>query len=500
MGYPAGVLDSSIRGARAPVVVIVGGGASGTLTAIHLLRRLHACRSPLRLVLVDRYGRHGRGQAYSTADPRHLLNTRAAQMSALADDSGHLLRWCHAQDLRVAPTDYLPRGLYGRYLSDLLADTERRVRSIAHVSHLTATATALTLGPRHRLRVHLAAGGRLDAEAVVLATGIATDPPWTRQVVGRRCIPEPWRPDALAAVRDGTPVLVVGTGLTMIDVATSVTDAHPDTIVYAVSRHGLVPHAHQDPPATPIPITLPTGETTLSELLRAIRAPIRENDGDWQGIVDALRPHIPRLWTMLDVDDQQRFLSRLARYWEIHRHRIPPATARHMSALRATGRLRIIRGRLASVNAHPDGITARIAGENPMELNAGWLVNGTGPSTDITQDAFYRSLFAAGLARPDPFALGLDADGRGRVIDASGRPNEQIFTLGPTLRGRHYETTAVPEIRAQAADLATHLIETFSMRPSSCERPDQMADSNQVFEIRHRTGTPPPAISAYGFR
>lgn len=407
-------------------------------------------------------------------------------MSALADDSGHLLRWCHAQDLRVAAADYLPRGLYGRYLSDLLADTERQVRAIAHVSHLTAAAAALTRpGPGHRLRVHLAAGGRLDADAVVLATGWTTAAPWDRQVSGRRCIPDPWRPHVLAAVSDGTPVLVVGTGLTMIDLAISVTDAHPDSVVYAVSRHGLLPHPHEDPPATPTPIDLPAGETTLHELLHAIRTPIRENGGEWQGIVDALRPHIPRLWAGLDLDDQRRFLSHLVRYWEIHRHRIPPATARRVSALRAGGRLRVIRGHLASATPHPDGISARIAGENPTELDAGWLVNGTGASPDITQDAFYRSLFATGLARPDPFRLGLDADTRGGVIDASGRPSKQIFTLGPTLRGRRYETTAIPEIRTQAAELATHLIGTLTVSASSRERPDHREDSTEVFGIRH---------------
>src|SRR5580693_3911410 len=74
-------------------IAIIGGGASGTLTAVQLLRRAAAHGLPLRIKLIDEHGRHGLGQAYSTEEPAHLLNAMAGQMSALPGDPDHLIRW-----------------------------------------------------------------------------------------------------------------------------------------------------------------------------------------------------------------------------------------------------------------------------------------------------------------------------------------------------------------------------------------------------------------------
>jgi uncharacterized NAD(P)/FAD-binding protein YdhS len=442
-----------------PVVAVVGGGASGALTAIELLRHAEAYRTPSRVVLIDRHGRHGVGQAYATADPRHLLNTCAAKMSALADDPGHLLRWARAEGMDVAGSDFLPRGVYGRYLRATLAAAERRVRPSGQVARVTGTAVSVTgPGPGRPLRVHLSGGGVVDADAVVLATGNRAPSAWPRMAAGPRYVADPWAPGALAGIRDGAPILVVGTGLTMVDVATTVTGAHPDAVVYAVSRHGLLPRRHRHPAPPPAQVSLPGGTVRLADLLRAVRVAVGDNDGEWHGVIDALRPHVPRLWARLSPADRRRFLDLAARYWEIHRHRIPPATASRIAGLRAAGRLQVLRGRLVSAMAGRDEVTVRLAGDGATrELHVGWLVNGTGPAP-VTGDPFLESLFAAGLARPDPLRLGLDADEAGAVLDTAGRPHDRIFTLGPTLRGVRYETTAIPEIRAQAAALAPRLI------------------------------------------
>ncbi|SNR94537.1 Uncharacterized NAD(P)/FAD-binding protein YdhS [Streptosporangium subroseum] len=487
------------RVAGSPSVAVVGGGASGTLAAVHLLRRARALAMPLEVVLIDQYGRHALGQAYSTTDPHHLLNACVSKMSAIEGDPGHLLRWARRDGLDIDGPDYLPRQVYGRYLREVLSAAEQRpfrvVRRVTGtVSALTGTAGALTgtagaltgtasaltgtagaptgtAGARtgdRGVRVQLSDGGRIEADAAVLALGNRPPAAWPHIVdaANPRYVADPWARDALARICDGAPVLVLGTGLTMVDVAVTVTRAHPKAVVYALSRHALLPrtHPHPAPPAVPVPI--PDGPLGVAALLRAVRLAVRDNAGDWHGVVDGLRPQAQQLWARLTPEEQRRFLGGAARYWEVHRHRIPPVTAARIADLRATGRLRVLRGRMLRATGVPEGLCARVEVDGAVrELEVGWLVNATGPGSDIAGDPFLASLIAGGTVRPDRLRLGLDAGSGGAVLDAAGRSDGRVFTLGPMLRGSLYETTAIPEIRAQAAALAPRLIEAITVRP-----------------------------------
>ncbi|GAA3789874.1 FAD/NAD(P)-binding protein [Sphaerisporangium flaviroseum] len=449
--------------ADSPSVIVVGGGASGTLAAVHLLREARARAIPLEIVLIDQHGRHATGQAYSTTDPCHLLNACAAKMSALDDDPGHLLRWAHDNGLAVDGSDYLPREAYGRYLRDTLAEAEDRPARV--LRKVTGTASALSRDPGPR--VHLSDRRQVDADAVVLALGNGPPATWSRiaDIESPRHIADPWAPNALTRIRDGAPVLVLGTGLTMVDVAITVTRAHPDTVVYAVSRHALLPQPQPQPVPPAVPVSIPDGPLGLGDLLRAVRSAVKDNEGDWPGVVDGLRPQVQRLWARLSPAEQQRFLSLAARYWEVHRHRIPPATAARVAGLRAAGRLRVLRGQVVRAAIGPAGLRVHVAADDTgQDLDVGWLVNATGPGSRIDADPLVTGLVAGGLARPDRLRLGLEADPYGAVLDATGRPQSRIYTLGPPLRGSLYETTAIPEIRAQAAALAPRLIEAAAWR------------------------------------
>jgi uncharacterized NAD(P)/FAD-binding protein YdhS len=455
--------DDRLAG-RGPVIAVIGAGATGTLAVTYLLREVAARQLPLRVALIDRHGRHGLGQAYSTAHPAHLLNSPASTMSALTADPGHLTRW--AEQAGIRHDGFLPRSAYGRYLGDVLARAERAALPAARVSHITSEVVAIRRSSRGcALRLHLAADGRIDADLAVLATGNLPPAPPCPVPDGGRYIADPWEPGALAPAMDGSPVILVGTGLTMVDVAIALTDANPRTRVHAVSRHALLPRAHRWPPslasATGKPhIRRHPGPVRLARLIRDVRASA-QHASDWQQVMDALRPHIPHLWEQLPEADKRLFLRHAARYWEVHRHRLPPATARQASTLIAAGRLSVRRGHVAAASTGRGGVRVRIDdGGRATELAAGWLVNCTGPAADITaaDDLLLRHLLDSGLARPDRLRLGLDTDSHGGLRDATGRPSSDIFTLGPLLRGRWYETTAIPEIRDQAAVLARFLL------------------------------------------
>ncbi|HEY3688226.1 MAG TPA: FAD/NAD(P)-binding protein [Streptosporangiaceae bacterium] len=452
-------------------MVIVGGGASGTLTTVNLLRALAGTGTACRIVLLDRLGRHARGTAYSTTDDTHLLNVTAARMSAFPGDPRHFLRWARSVGVELTDDTYAPRRLYGRYLTETLDQAIAAAPSIT-VTRVTATATAITeLHPRtepdsgHALRVHLGAGGRIDADLVVMATG--NRPPGD-PVPGLRWSPryvaDPWRPGALRH-RTGRAVCV-GTGLTMIDVALTLT-RDPSTVVYAVSRHGLTPRPHDTAAAVcPAPAAPPPdGPLRLVEAIRWLNTVIARCP-DWRVAMDLVRPYVPDLWRRLPDADRRIFLDRLARYWEVHRHRMPEATARRVDALRASGRLRLVTGAVRGAEMYGDAVEVTIAGPGGDHMiSADWLVNCTGPRERLTPDGgpydpddpLFTRLITSGLALPGPMNIGLATTPEGALLTPEAAAHPRLYTLGPPRRGALYESTAIPEIRCQAQTLATHL-------------------------------------------
>ena len=450
-------------------IAIVGGGASGTLAAVQLLAHATAREIPVDITLIDAHGRHGLGLAYSTTHPGHLLNAMARQMSALPDDPDHLVRWAAANlapGRTLSASTFLPRHAYGQYLRDTLAAAEAAAGQDSRLSRIQSQAVAINrAGVAGPLQVVLT-DGEVSADVVVLATGNATSElPFTTPA-SDLIIADPWLPGALDALGDGAPVVIAGTGLTMIDLAIAITSANPATRVHAVSRHGLLPRAHPgESAAVPRPMWLPvisrtTGPVRLGELIWQIRQAVSANPANWPAVMESLRPYLPGLWRRMPASDKRLFLRHVARYWEVHRHLMPPATASRITALRCTGQLSVHRGQVLSVRAVSGRLSVLIdAGADVIDIAAGAIFNGTGATADITttSNPLLRHLFATGMARPDPLRLGIDATAQGAVIGGAGVPSDAIYTLGPPLRGLWYETTAVPEIREQAAALAQRI-------------------------------------------
>lgn len=462
-----------------PAIAIVGGGASGSLTALHLLRHAAARSLALRIVLIDRFGRHGLGQAYSTAHEAHLLNTVAGQMSALPGDPDHLVRWSGG-----APEEFLPRRAYGEYLRWALAEAEREAAPWAALSRISSEITTIS-GRRSGHAMRLAgSGGWMEADLAVLAIGnLPAGLPFAAPS-GDRIVADPWRPGALDEIRDGEPVLIVGTGLTMIDLAVAISDRRPGTPIYAVSRHGLLPRPHPGTAGGDRSRWLPfmraePGQVGLREIMAQVRTAAAADPEHWHDVMAAIRPYTPRLWHGLSDADKLLFLRQAARYWEVHRHLVPPATARRLAALQDSGQLTLLTGRVLGADEVAGQLHAsiRLRDGGTRELTAGWIVSAAGAPADIstTADPLLTSLLASGLARPDSLRLGLDASTDGAIIDRSGRASDVLFTLGPPLRGLWYETTAIAEIRTQAADLAGRLAGRIAADGRRARRGDSAA-------------------------
>jgi uncharacterized NAD(P)/FAD-binding protein YdhS len=462
-------IKSVDSGDKTPTVAIVGGGASGTLLASHLLRAGGA-----RVVLIERNERIGRGVAYGTTFDGHLLNVPAASMTGLPDDPGHFLRYVQRHhDPSAEPTTFVPRLVYGAYLEALLAESRRQAAPGA--SLMRWQGEVVHIAPRSGSRpwmLKFADGSRAHADRVVLALGNLPprDPAlnsgaWPADPA--RYIGDPWRPGALAGRARG-PVLLIGTGLTMVDVALQLQAEDPSGRIVALSRGGLFPHAHRVGGAAPsqgVPIPDPT--PSLLELLRFVRtaAVVAEvGGGDWRDAVNALRPVTAELWAALPLDEQRRFLSRLARFWDVHRHRLAPQVATGVEELRASGRLTLESGRIRSVETVADGLEVTVqerASATTRTLRVAAIVNCTGPAGTVRAggSALLDALCDAGTIRTHSNGLGLDTCSDGSLRDARGRESETLFAIGPLRRGELWESTAVPEIRVQAKALAEHLVQ-----------------------------------------
>jgi len=448
-------------------VVVIGGGASGAFLAVQLLRR-----SPnLSLAVVEKQGLPGRGFAYGTSWPCHLLNVPAGVMSALPDEPTHFLDWVRSN--HKPSTDagrFLPRELYGRYVGSLLEDAAAASPGCFH--WIADEVVALRREPR-RMVVSPKTGPELTARAVVLASG---NLPTRLEISGlntapsgksrRRYVPSGWANAAFENLASTESMLLIGTGLTSVDVAAALRSQGFSGHIHMLSRHGLLPRRYQQTAAPWPPFWNDASPRTIRGLLRLIRAEVRRasaSGADWRAVIDSLRPHTQQIWQSLPVDEKKRFLRHARIYWDVHRHRLAPQIDATLRELSRNGLLTIHAGHLLGYREIPRyaEVSFRNRATQATEtLRVHRVVNCTGPETDYRRadSPLVCSLFEQGLARPDALALGLDVDARGALLDAEGKPSHSLFCIGPARKGSLWETTAVREIRAQAAELAEELL------------------------------------------
>src|SRR5712675_3485204 len=354
-----------------PTILIIGGGFSG-ISLTHALSRL-TWREGVRIVIVDRSGHFGRGAAYSTTHPSHLLNVPAGRMGALADDEEHFLAWLRRDDPGVAGDAFVPRSRYGDYLEDVLRDAITGAADNVSIETLDDDVIGFSLDASGRAHANLSHHGQLAVDRAVLAIGNL--PP--RHIPGvhlddDRCVRDPWEAGALKRLRGIASALVVGTGLTMVDAVLLLYEANPGAHFVAVSRRGLLPLAHRDHhPARPGVIdpaqALAAWDGSAGELLRIIRSESRRaeaNGQDWRDVVNGLRSMTAQLWRRMPPEEQARFFRHVRPFWDAHRHRMSTHVAARVEALIASGQLSIVAGRIAACARDGDQVAVDVQRRN----------------------------------------------------------------------------------------------------------------------------------------
>ena len=455
-------------------IVIVGAGFSGTLVAAQLLRQ---ARSPLIITLVERDpARFNRGVAYGTHQRCHLLNVPAGKMSAYPDDPDHFLRWAqlHQSQLlnppwvtRIDAGTFIPRRFYGDYLHDVLNEAEALAQPDVRLYRLVDKALRLQ-EKANGIQVSLESGLQVQADRVVFAAG--NFPPGNPRLAdpgfydSPRYHGNPWATAVISDLLHTKACLLVGSGLTMVDWVMALRDANYGGTIHVVSRRGLWPQAHAA--ILPWEGELKLGDTpSVLALLRVVRRAIRDTGADWRVVIDSLRPRVQGIWQGFSVKDRRRFLRHLRPYWDCHRHRLAPVIAQQLQLEQDAGRLYRHVGRVLAYQEGEGGtvkVTLQRRGQSDLEnFHVNAVLNCSGSESDYRnlESPFVRTLLDDGLIRPDALSLGLDATPQGAVINHQGQPSAWFHTLGPPLKGILWETTAVPEIRVQALNLAMFLLD-----------------------------------------
>jgi uncharacterized NAD(P)/FAD-binding protein YdhS len=443
-------------------VLIIGGGASGVLLSCHLLR--DPSRN-LTVTLVERRAEVGRGVAYFTADPNHLLNVRAANMSAFPDQPDHFWRWLCARakneslHYRCAdPFCFVPRNIYGEYIRSLLNAflSEGGPNDPLHIIRGECVSIRQV---EAGVTITLADGSSARGEIAVLATGHDAS-----ALCDNYCI-DPWTAPAEVGITPDSRILILGTGLTMVDYVLSLVLGGHRAPIIAMSRHGLLPQGHR--PAKPCPIdrdTVPFGASAV-DLCRWLRGTIDAHvaqGGDWRSIVDGIRPLSQQIWQSSSVPARRSFLEHARSWWDAYRHRMAPEVENRINGAIASSRLTVLAAKLSGIEPGATSAVVRYRrrGQSAIEtIEADKIVDcryiGRVP-LKVTNPAV-RSLFDTGLARLDPLSIGIDVTPECAVIDSSGVPSERLFAVGPLTRAAFWEIVAVPDIRIQCAALANHL-------------------------------------------
>ncbi|MEI6063902.1 MAG: FAD/NAD(P)-binding protein [Pseudanabaena sp. ELA748] len=480
---PQSNLNKSNSPVIAPIIAIIGAGFSGTLVAVNLLK---TSTQPLTIKLVERREQLAKGIAYGTDNIVHLLNVSAGNMTAFPNDTGHFLRWLYHNyseladllPLEITASTFIPRKVYGLYIQSILEEALATAPHHVKLERINDEAIAiekLQTASNERARIFLKSQGAIAADKVVLALG--NSPNALPQSVDK--IRNAWSAEAMEDLDPNDNVLLIGTGLTMVDMVLSLHERKHKGKIYAVSRRGLSPQRHQPTKPYPVFLTVDDAPKTALGLWQRLRGEVQTAQAagyDWRSVIDSLRPITQKLWQQLPLPEQQRFLRHAVPYWDVHRHRIAQQVAEVLDQLLASGQLAIAAGRIQSQEQNENGVTVTIQlRKNKSENQSSYtvvvkrVINCTGVAADYRKSThpLVESLRSQKLIRPSPIGLGITSAANGALLNGTNKPSNILYTIGTPRKGDLWETIAVPELRVQAQALAETLLRSLPLRVRS---------------------------------
>ncbi len=456
-------------------IVIIGGGFCGIITAVNILRKT---QESIKITLINSDYPIAKGIAYSSYSGSHLLNVPAGNMSAFPDKPGDFIDWVHEReeynsiDKELLSRTFLPRNLYGKYLEEIWNNALNNKRTDTEVNVIDDRVVDVEISEDSVMAL-LKNGKNISATKLVLATG--NSEPRNPLIPNADFYSSPayfknsWKNEAVLNTKTEKDILILGSGLTMVDTVLGLLENGFTGKIYSLSPHGfgILPHRHGGMAYTGLKKELqePYRLYDLVKLAHKHIRIVRELGLSAEPIIDSLRPYTQKIWQSLSAGERRYFMSsRLRHLYGVARHRLPLNLHDRMQNLRIHNRLIVLAGNLENATETTDGIQANYYNRktrNKETLLVERVINCTGPESSIkkTGNAVLQNMWKRGILTADPLELGINADAENfKVIDKYGEELNNVFTLGTNLRGMLWESTAVPELRVQAEKLASKLI------------------------------------------
>ncbi len=455
-------------------IAIIGGGFCGTMAAVNLAR---LASRPIRIVLINCARPVARGVAYGTSRPEHLLNVAARNMSAVPDHADHFVDWLRTRvDYSDIPDPqlremFVPRRVYGDYLRSLLFNYLSPIdrHCPAQIELIEDEAIDIEPSPDGPVTVLLKSGEPIVANRVLLATGNQNPTPFLtngKPLSHPAYFADPWQDWHSHLPVENANIIVLGTGLTMVDVFLTLTNLNWRGKLIAVSRNGKLPQSHFR--GIDYPDFLPAepeklGLKKLVKLLEHHCAQLRRLGANPGIVVDRLRPHTQRIWQNFTAQEKREFLTKYATRWNVVRHRVAQPVHQLLTEAITDGNVQIVRGSIEQIA--PDAGRLRVTiHENSgktSHLEGALVINCTGPCAGLSETdiPLFKNLLKRGLIHTDELDMGIDVAPNFAVQDVSGNKSDVMFGIGPLMKGSLWETTAVPELRGQALRAAEILVD-----------------------------------------
>ncbi len=432
-------------------------------------------------------------------------------MSVDGDSSGDFLDWISKNRLSAAdaPTTahgFVPRWVYGRYLRHCYIRTQHRAAQagvVVRVVHQPVTSAHTT---PDGVTLRTVGGQHFEHDRAALCLGTGKPANVYGLPAGQTYVEDPYPlKDLVAAVPSGAPTLVLGTGLTAVDVALALLRRPRQAPITLASRNGLLPGVRN-----PRVFTTPVRSTTqrfaelagsgrmqsladvwgfVAEELRSrgLHGPhiaeefssaenaldrmarhLREVDAGymWREVASAtLHPVIEKVWGEITNAEKDIFLRRYRSAYTAFMNPIPPETARKLLDAQEKGLIRVASG-VESVSLEADGKYSMETPAGVTRFSA--VVNSINASPHDFSDLaspLIDQLLNDGLVERHEFGGIRIERSSGRVFTDAAGSDPRLFALGQLTVGTHLVTNSVRAIHRQAEVVSAAILEPAHSTP-----------------------------------